>query len=104
VALPPKLIQRLPLIILNTGQLKIFAWYAIAMIMIYPVGIPLVYVSLLFNHREALTNNENMFREESNGYPTTGYLHFLTSAYKVHQTYPQPLNFAVVSPLSDEHI
>ena len=67
----------------NSSRYKVFVWYAIAMILIYPVGIPLLYASLLFSHRKALTNSETMFREASNGYPTTGHLLFLTSAYKV---------------------
>jgi hypothetical protein len=57
------------------------------MVLIYPVGIPFVYASLLFSHREALTNSDTMFREASHGYPTTGHLHFLTSAYKLEYFY-----------------
>jgi len=71
----------------NSSRYKMFLWYAIAMILIYPVGIPLLYVSLLFNHREILRNSEAMFREASNGYPTTGHLLFLTSAYKPEYYY-----------------
>jgi hypothetical protein len=67
----------------DSSRYKIFEWYAIAMVLIFPVGIPLIYASLLFSHREALTNSEIMFREASNGYPTTGHLLFLTSAYEV---------------------
>jgi len=65
----------------DSSRYKTLVWYAIAMVLIYPVGIPLLYVSLLFNHRKALASRETMFREASHGYPTTGHLLFLTSAY-----------------------
>jgi heme exporter protein D len=65
------------------GASKTYVWFAIGMVLIFPVGIPLLYMTLLFNQREALMNSKTMFREAQNGHPTTGYLLFLIDAYKV---------------------
>jgi len=60
-----------------------YFWYAAVMIVVYPVGIPLLYATLLFNQRHVLSNKEAMGREATNGFPITGHIRFLTDPYKV---------------------
>jgi len=57
------------------------------MLLVYPLGIPLLYAGLLFEHRDVLGNNEAMDREAANGFPTTGHLLFLIEAYKTEYLY-----------------
>jgi len=61
--------------------------YAVLMLLVYPLGIPLLYAGLLFEHRDVLGNNEAMDREAANGFPTTGHLLFLIEAYKTEYLY-----------------
>jgi len=57
------------------------------MIFVYPIGIPLMYASLLFSKREILKNDLKMGEEAAQGYPKLGYLKFLVDAYKPQYYY-----------------
>ena len=54
--------------------------FAILMIMIYPIGIPLSYFVLLHAHRKTVSDPAAMANEVSMGHPTTGHLLFLIEA------------------------
>jgi len=59
-----------------------FYAYAIAMILVFPVGIPLTYGTLLWRHRATLSDPSALASEVSKGSPATGHLAFLVEAYK----------------------
>jgi hypothetical protein len=56
--------------------------FAAAMVLVFPVGIPLTYSVFLFRKRHTLRNAALMKKEALTGYPTTGHLLFLTEQYK----------------------
>jgi len=56
--------------------------YVVAMILIYPVGIPSMYAVLLWQNREVLRDPEARENEAENDYPTIGHLVFLIESYK----------------------
>jgi hypothetical protein len=63
------------------------------MILVYPVGIPLLYAVVLRKHRETLVDPVAMAREAANGYPVTGSILFLVECYK-----PEYYYFEVIVP------
>lgn len=56
--------------------------FALAMVFVYPIGIPLLYMAMAFQKRETLRDETAMNREALMGFPTTGHLMFLTEQYK----------------------
>jgi len=66
----------------SSSLYKQFQVYAIVMILIYPIGIPLFYASVLYVNRAALSDAKFMENEEANGFPTLGHLQFLVSSYR----------------------
>ena len=52
------------------------------MTLIYPIGIPTTYASLLWKYRHTLCSVTNIQREEAEGFPTIGHVLFLTDAYR----------------------
>jgi hypothetical protein len=64
----------------STRYISYLPW-AILMILVYPIGIPLLYFCLLWKHRETLRDPVALEREELLGYPKVGHLHFLVESY-----------------------
>jgi hypothetical protein len=71
----------------NSDRYAIYKVYAIGMICVYPVGIPLLYLSLLLRHRDTLSDPGMIAIDEANGYASTGHLLFLTDPYKPEAYY-----------------
>lgn len=61
--------------------------FAIAMLFVYPIGIPLLYLVVVLHKRHTLGNAAAMNREALTGFPTTGHLLFLTEQYKPEYYY-----------------
>lgn len=61
--------------------------FCYAMLAIYPIGIPLMYIVLLSSRRSILRDGEAMAREERMGSPNIGHLNFLTVGYKAELYY-----------------
>jgi len=59
---------------------KCVMWYARAMVLIYPLGIPLLYMTLLTKHRDALLANDR--DEEKEGSDDIRKLAFLWDEYE----------------------
>ena len=53
------------------------AFYAAAMILIYPVGIPLLYFVMVRRHRDILSDDAKIEEEQAKGSPTIGSVYFL---------------------------
>jgi hypothetical protein len=66
----------------DSNRYKYYLPYVYCMIAIYPLGIPLMYASMLYVHRKILRNPLKLEREERTGFPTIGHLTFLVQAYK----------------------
>ena len=66
----------------NSNRYQKMVPFAITMIIIYPIGIPLLYFVLLWEHRRVLSNEEKMKEEAEDHFPTTGHILFLVEAYK----------------------
>ena len=66
----------------NRLRYKSHVPYAVFCIFIYPVGIPLLYATLLWGHRVTLSSSSAMQREYDYDYPTVGHLTFLVESYK----------------------
>jgi len=64
------------------------------MIIVYPIGIPLVYFMLLYSKHAILSNEEVMMIEAADGYPNFGYLKFLVDAYKPKYYYFEVVDVA----------
>jgi hypothetical protein len=73
--------HRFAFLMLCTSQAYI--WYAVVMVLVYPIGIPSMYAVLLGSKRKVLGSSEAMDREASNDFPNVGHLRFLIDAYKV---------------------
>jgi hypothetical protein len=56
--------------------------FAVAMLFIYPIGIPLLYMAVVLHMRTTLSDKVARNREALTGFPTTGHLLFLTEQYK----------------------
>jgi hypothetical protein len=54
--------------------------YAFAMILIYPLGIPLMYWSLIIRHSSTLRDKEKLLVEAANEFPNVGHVLFLVEA------------------------
>jgi len=65
-----------------SARYKAYLWFAIAMLFVYPIGIPALYVALLSSQRHVLQSPEAMKEEASMNFPTVGHVLFLTEAYK----------------------
>jgi hypothetical protein len=59
-----------------------FVAYSCFMILVYPIGIPLSYATLIWHHKEMLSDPEAMHDEARSGFPTVGHLKFLIKSYK----------------------
>ena len=57
------------------------------MLFVYPIGIPFMYLTVIFQSRSTLVDSAAMVREARTGYPTTGHLLFLTEQYKPEYYY-----------------
>jgi hypothetical protein len=55
--------------------------YAVAMLLVFPLGIPFLYGCLLWKHRHELSDDATMERERKRGWPKLGHLKFLVAAY-----------------------
>ena len=64
----------------NSERYDIFGWYAIIMIGVYPVGIPMLYAVLIWRQREFLKSKEKMKTEDSK--EKVGHILFLVSHYE----------------------
>jgi hypothetical protein len=51
-------------------------------IIIYPIGIPLLFLFLVWKHRAVLSDEEAVAKEAEEGNPGTGHILFLTSNCK----------------------
>jgi len=71
----------------SSSKYRTYSSFAICMIFIYPVGIPCMYISMLWGNRKTLSNTEKMNREIAAGYPTLGHVRFLVDAYKSEYFY-----------------
>lgn len=56
--------------------------YAAVMIVIYPIGIPVMYACLLWQQRVILCNSEYVRNEATSGNPNIGHLYFLSASWK----------------------
>lgn len=56
--------------------------FAVTMLFVYPIGIPLIYMVVLLHKRHTLTDKVAMKREALTDFPTTGHVLFLTEQYK----------------------
>ena len=61
-------------------------WFAIIMVIIYPVGIPSLFLVLVWVHRDVLTDPQKLEEEKEKGYPTIGHLLFLTQNCELHSS------------------
>mmetsp|Transcript_38085 Transcript_38085/g.85056 ORF Transcript_38085/g.85056 Transcript_38085/m.85056 type:complete len:411 (-) Transcript_38085:203-1435(-) len=66
----------------DSSRYSIYMIYAGLMILVFPIGIPLIYWMMLWEMRETLTSPSSVDREMANGAPTIGHLSFLVDAYK----------------------
>ena len=66
----------------DSTRYKVYVPYALLMILIYPIGIPLFYWLMLSKKKHVLSDEEAVMREASADFPTIGHLTFLTQAYK----------------------
>jgi hypothetical protein len=66
----------------DSTRYKAYIAYTVFMILIYPVGVPLSYAILLWQHRNTLCNPIEMQMEKANGFPETRDVLFLVNAYK----------------------
>jgi len=66
----------------DSSRYNFYIPYALLMILIYPIGIPLFYWVMLRQHKHVLSDEEAVKREASEDYPTIGHVTFLTQAYK----------------------
>ena len=65
----------------DSSRYKAYVPYALLMILIFPVGIPLFYWVVLRQHKHVLSDEQAIKREASEDFPTIGHLTFLTEAY-----------------------
>ena len=65
----------------HSDRYHFYLFYTFAMILIYPVGIPLFYFVLLWQHRSILSDPAKVEEEEAGGNQHTGHLLFLTDPY-----------------------
>ncbi len=61
--------------------------FAVIMIAVYPVGIPLLYFTLVHRHRDILRDEAMVEDEEANGNPTIGHIKFLFESCKFHRVF-----------------
>jgi len=66
----------------DSARYNFYIPYALLMILIYPIGIPLFYSVMLSKQKHVLSDEEAVKREASADFPTIGHLTFLTQAYK----------------------
>eukprot|EP00613_Pedinella_sp_CCMP2098_P051162 CAMPEP_0171819638 /NCGR_PEP_ID=MMETSP0992-20121227/2322_1 /TAXON_ID=483369 /ORGANISM="non described non described, Strain CCMP2098" /LENGTH=558 /DNA_ID=CAMNT_0012433939 /DNA_START=1066 /DNA_END=2742 /DNA_ORIENTATION=- len=66
----------------DSASYQHFRLYAFAMILVYPIGIPALYSTLLFKNKDLLSNPESMFREQESFYPNVGHIVFLVDPYQ----------------------
>lgn len=66
----------------NTKKYDLFSIYVGIMVLVYPVGIPSLYGTLLFQQQHILKDKDYMAMEEKEGYPTVGHLLFLVESYR----------------------
>ena len=78
----------------DSTRYKRYVPYAITMIVIFPIGIPLFYWVVLWQHRHVLSDEEAVKREASKDFPTIGHLTFLTEAYSSKYYYFEVLECA----------
>ena len=51
------------------------------MVLIYPIGLPVLYLTMVYRHRHVLSDEEKMHDEEKNGNPNIGHVTFLVENY-----------------------
>lgn len=66
----------------DSPRYRAYVGFAGIMIFIYPIGIPLMYAALVWQHKKTLISKPALIREEKNGFPTVGHIRFLFQAYK----------------------
>ena len=64
-----------------------YKFYAGAMILVYHVGIPLVYYLLLDQRRDILSNDKELAKEKAKNFPNICHLMFLVESYKPEYYY-----------------
>ena len=70
---------------------ELYSKYAAVMIVIYPVGIPLLYYVMIYQHRRILSDEALVVAERGNGSPNIGHLDFLVAPYKAeHYNFDVP--------------
>jgi hypothetical protein len=52
------------------------------MILVYPIGIPMIYLTLLVANQRTLSDTVKMDHEADMGFPTVGHITFLTKSYR----------------------
>eukprot|EP00614_Pseudopedinella_elastica_P022796 CAMPEP_0172644010 /NCGR_PEP_ID=MMETSP1068-20121228/238987_1 /TAXON_ID=35684 /ORGANISM="Pseudopedinella elastica, Strain CCMP716" /LENGTH=1130 /DNA_ID=CAMNT_0013458191 /DNA_START=782 /DNA_END=4171 /DNA_ORIENTATION=- len=65
----------------NSDQYKSYVGYAVFMIFVYPIGIPLIWSVMLYRSRHILKDVRAMKREAMFGEPRVGHLSFLVESY-----------------------
>ena len=70
-----------------SARYKQYTLFALVMIFVYPIGIPLSYYLLLRQHRYTLFDADAVAREAKEDFPTIGHLIFLVEAYKPRYYY-----------------
>ena len=71
----------------NSQRYKLYMAFALPMVLVYPVGIPMLYYTLLKGHKHTVSDQKAMDREHANGLPTVGHLIFLVESYKAEFYY-----------------
>jgi len=71
----------------NGARYKAYLLYAQIMILIYPVGIPFLYWSLLYSKRAILSDQLAVDEESRKGFPRIGHLKFLFLSYNADAYY-----------------
>jgi hypothetical protein len=61
---------------------RTYQLYAAFMILVYPIGIPLMYAIMLHSKRHILNNQIALIEEEKDHNPNIGHLMFLVESYK----------------------
>ena len=77
----------------DSARYKLFLPFCYLQMLIYPLGIPLLYSVLLFKKKHMLCDSKAMDTEMARGFPQTGHLTFLIKSYKAENYFFEVLCF-----------
>jgi hypothetical protein len=66
----------------DSTEYEHYFFFALLMILIYPIGIPALYYVMLRSHRDILRDPEAIAAEEAAGFPNVGHVNFLIEGYE----------------------